>query len=140
MESVVAARAESPPEVGDEIAGPVGWPKVAHGTRIDDDDATTRHPVTGTLRNSRGGVRTPVIDAPVEHLTGEPDRDAQPMCMLLGRTLEVDEQELRDRWESRAQYLAAYAEATDRLIAEGFLLADDREEILADARPERITW
>ena len=62
------------------------------------------------------------------------------MCMLLGRTLEVDEQELRERWESRAQYLAAYAEATDRLIKEGFLLADDREEILADARPERITW
>ena len=122
-------------------AGGGARPPAAPPVEIDDDDnATTRHPVTGTLGNSRGGVRTPVVDAPVEHLTGEPDRDAQPMCMLLGRTLEVDEQELRERWESRAQYLAAYAEATDRLIAEGFLLADDREEILADARPERITW
>ncbi|GAA3521392.1 alpha/beta hydrolase domain-containing protein [Dietzia aurantiaca] len=122
-------------------AGGGARPPAAPPVEIDDDDnATTRHPVTGTLGNSRGGVRTPVVDAPVEHLTGEPDRDAQPMCMLLGRTLEVDEQELRERWESQAQYLAAYAEATDRLIKEGFLLADDREEILADARPERITW
>ena len=120
-------------------AGGGARPPAAPPVEID-DDATTRNPATGTLGNSRGGVRTPVVDAPVEHLTGEPDRDAQPMCMLLGRTLEVDEQELRERWESRAQYLAAYAEATDRLIKEGFLLADDREEILADARPERITW
>ena len=120
-------------------AGGGARPPAAPPVEID-DDATTRNPATGTLGNSRGGVRTPVVDAPVEHLTGEPDRDAQPMCRLLGRTLEVDEQELRERWESRAQYLAAYAEATDRLIKEGFLLADDREEILADARPERITW
>ena len=62
------------------------------------------------------------------------------MCMLLGRTVEVDEQRLRDRWTGREQYLQAYGEATDRLIAEGFLLAEDREAILADARPERITW
>ena len=80
------------------------------------------------------------MDAPVEHLTGEPDRDAQPMCMLLGRTVELDEQILRRRWSGREQYLQAYREATDRLIDEGFLLAEDREAILADARPERITW
>ena len=62
------------------------------------------------------------------------------MCMLLGRTVAVDDGVLRGRWRSREEYLAAYAEATDRLIAEGFLLAEDREDILADARPERITW
>ena len=62
------------------------------------------------------------------------------MCMLLGRTVELDEQILRRRWSGREHYLQAYREATDRLIDEGFLLAEDREAILADARPERITW
>lgn len=60
--------------------------------------------------------------------------------MLLGRTVELDQQVLRQRWQGREQYLEAYTEATDRLIAEGFLLPEDREEILADARPDRITW
>ena len=80
------------------------------------------------------------MEAPVEHLTGQPHAESEPMCMLLGRTVELDEQALRERWPGRDQYLAGYTEATDRLISEGFLLPEDREEILADARPERITW
>lgn len=115
-------------------------PPAAPPIECDDDGSVTGGTLTETLGNSRGGVRTPVVDAPVEHLTGEPDRDAQPMCMLLGRTVELDEQILRRRWSGREQYLQAYREATDRLIDEGFLLAEDREAILADARPERITW
>lgn len=115
-------------------------PPAAPPIECDDDESVTGGTLTETLGNSRGGVRTPVVDAPVEHLTGEPDRDAQPMCMLLGRTVELDEQILRRRWSGREQYLQAYREATDRLIDEGFLLAEDREAILADARPERITW
>ena len=35
-------------------------------------------------------------------------------------------------------YLAAYEAATDASIAAGFALADDRDEILADAHPEVI--
>ncbi|WP_268817663.1 alpha/beta hydrolase domain-containing protein, partial [Dietzia lutea] len=61
-------------------------------------------------------------------------------CMLLGRTEVVPEEQLRRRWADREEYLRAYTEATDRLIDEGFLMADDRDEILADARPERIIW
>ncbi|MBB1041193.1 hypothetical protein G6022_07625, partial [Dietzia sp. Cai40] len=111
----------------------------------DDDEV-----VTDEMGNGRGGVRTPVVEAPVEQLTGVPHPEAQPLCMLLGRTVELPEQVLRERWpgggqtgggqSGREQYLAAYRAATDRLIAEGFLLPEDREEILADARPERLTW
>ena len=101
---------------------------------------TTSNPATDSLGNRRGGVRTPVVEAPVEFLTGDVLPDVQPMCMLLGRTVELDEQTLRRRWQGREQYLQAYREATDRLISEGFLLPEDRDEILADARPERITW
>lgn len=96
--------------------------------------------VTGELGIGRGGVRTPAVEAPVETLVGAPYPRSAPFCMLLGRTQEVPEEKLRRRWSGREEYLRAYAEATDRLIAAGFLLAEDREEILADARPERITW
>ena len=112
----------------------------------DNDDDNTGRPAAGSsaspdeFGNRRGGVRTPIVEAPVEHLTGDVHPEAPPMCMLLGRTVAVDDGVLRGRWRSREEYLAAYAEATDRLIAEGFLLAEDREDILADARPERITW
>ena len=104
----------------------------------DNDDDNTGRPAAGSsaspdeFGNRRGGVRTPIVEAPVEHLTGDVHPEAPPMCMLLGRTVAVDDGVLRGRWRSREEYLAAYAEATDRLIAEGFLLAD--------ARPERITW
>ncbi|MEH6821170.1 MAG: alpha/beta hydrolase domain-containing protein [Dietzia psychralcaliphila] len=116
-------------------------PPAAPPVEIDDDDNV----VTDQLGNGRGGVRTPVVEAAVEQLTGVPHPEAQPLCMLLGRTVELDEQTLRQRWpggqqSGREQYLEAYGEATDRLISEGFLLAEDREEILADARPERLTW
>lgn len=96
--------------------------------------------VRDDLGNARGGVRTPAVEAPVDVLTGTPHPDAPPMCMLLGRTLDVPDETLRARWASREEYLEAYRDATDRLIDEGFLLAEDREEILADARPERVTW
>jgi len=96
--------------------------------------------ITDAWGHARGGVRTPAVDAPVERLVGAPLPDAQPICMLLGRTIEVSPTELEARWTDRGQYLDAYREATDRLIGEGFLLAEDREEILADARSERISW
>ena len=131
-------------------------PPSAPPVEIDDDDEV----ITDDLGNGRGGVRTPAVDAAVDQLTGVPHPEAQPFCMLLGRTVGLDEQLLRQRWPGdaqspdglpgreqspeglpgREQYLSAYAEATDRLIAEGFLLPEDREEVLADARPDRITW
>ena len=146
-------------------AGGGARPPAAPPVEIDDDDIATDDLGTG-----RGGVRTPAVDAPVERLAGAPHPEAQPLCMLLGRTVELDEQVLRERWPGEAQsagelpgqsatdaalpeqsatdavlpgreqYLRAYREATDRLIAEGFLLADDLDAILADARPDRISW
>ena len=135
-------------------ARPPAAPPIESNDDDNDDnhgvDATTGTFATDEVGNSRGGVRTPVVEAPVERLTGDVDPQAQPMCMLLGRTIELDERLLRRRWPGEAQssaelpgreqYLLAYREATDRLIDEGFLVAEDREEILADARPERITW
>lgn len=110
-------------------------PPAATPIELDDDEV-----VPDVQGLARGGVRTPAVEAPVERLIGAPRPGADPMCMLLGQAAEVAPDELQARWPGRDVYLTAYREATDRLIGEGFLLAEDRDEILADARPERITW
>jgi hypothetical protein len=88
--------------------------------------------------NARGGVRTPVVDAPVELLRGDTDPDAPYLCQLFGSTLPMDPARLRELYADRAAYLAAYEAATDAAIAAGFVLPEDREEVLAEARPELV--
>jgi hypothetical protein len=90
--------------------------------------------------NVTGGVRTPCVDVPAEVLSGLAGPGANRVCMLFGRTLPVPAEELRDRYPSRPQYLDAYRAATDAAIAAGFVLEEDRDEMLADARADLITW
>lgn len=88
--------------------------------------------------NARGGVRTPCVDAPVELLRGDTDPSASYLCQLFGSTLPMDPATLARLWPDRAAYLAAYERATDAAIAAGFVLAEDREELLAEARPDLL--
>ena len=64
--------------------------------------------------NTRGGVRTPVVDAPVEVLRGDTDPDASYLCQLFGSTLPMDPELIRARYADRAAYLAAYADRDGR--------------------------
>jgi hypothetical protein len=88
--------------------------------------------------NVLGGVRTPVVEAAVEVLSGIAAPDASPICALVGRTLPVAPDLLTARWPSRAAYLAAYEAATDAAISAGFVLAEDRSAVLAEARPDLL--
>ena len=45
---------------------------------------------------------------------------------------------LRERYADRTAYLAAYERATDAAIAAGFVLPEDRDQVLAEARPEVV--
>ena len=69
--------------------------------------------------NTRSGVRTPVVDAPVEVLRGHTEPDASYLCQLFGSTLPMDPDLIRARYTDRAAYVAAYADATDAAIAGG---------------------
>ena len=91
-----------------------------------------------SVGNVVGGVRTPVVEAPVEVLSGFAAPDASPICALFGRTLPLAPAVLAARWPSQAAYVAAYAEATDAAIAAGFVLAEDRDAVLAEARPDLL--
>lgn len=80
--------------------------------------------------NVRGGVRTPVVDAPADILSGYAAPDASPICALFGRTLPL----AAPAHETHEEYLAAYTAATDAAIAAGFVLPEDRDAVLAEAR------
>jgi Alpha/beta hydrolase domain len=88
--------------------------------------------------NVVGGVRTPVVEAPVEVLSGIAAPDASLICQLFGRTLPLPADVLAARWASRAVYLAAYEAATDAAISAGFVLAEDRDAVLGEARPDLL--
>ncbi len=88
--------------------------------------------------NVRGGVRTPRVDAPVEVLSGRPWPGASVACRLFGSTLTLPAGRLQELYVDRAAYLTAYTRAADAAIEAGFLLAEDREAVLAEAQPELI--
>jgi hypothetical protein len=79
---------------------------------------------------ARGGVRTPVVDAPADVVSGLAGRGGGPLCWLFGRTLPL----ARPAYASWEEYRAAYRRATDSAIAAGFVLPEDRADVLAEAR------
>ncbi|NMN97063.1 hypothetical protein FGL95_18645 [Nocardiaceae bacterium YC2-7] len=90
--------------------------------------------------NVVGGVRTPAVDAPTTILSGAPAPGASPICALFGTTTPLPEARLRALYASAAAYLARYRAAVDAAIAAGFVLADDRAELLAEAQPDLVSW
>jgi hypothetical protein len=95
-------------------------------------------PLTDEDAQPFGGVRFP----DVEHPVGKPVPVSIPpvvttsidaTCGNLGGWQQFSEDELAKRYGSEENYLKLYAESLDRLIAKGFLLASDREEMLKTA-------
>jgi hypothetical protein len=102
----------------------------------------TEGPVPEIRRNSDGialgGVRTPPIDVPVDVLSGVAGPKADILCLLLGSTTPLSDARLAELYSTRAAYEAEYDAATTRVIESGFVLAADREALLAFAQPLRI--
>jgi hypothetical protein len=116
-----------------------GGPAAPGASRLEvEERAGTTRFVLDVNVNAAGGVRTPVVDAPVEVLRGFTDADAPVICQLFGSTLPMDPARIRELYDDRAAYLAAYERATDAAIAAGFLLAEDRDGVLGEARPELV--
>lgn len=79
---------------------------------------------------AQGGVRTPWVDVPVARTSGVAD-DESPMSFLFGTGEPFGAETLRGLYPGgSADYLQRFTDALDRAIKAGFLLSDDREEIL----------
>ena len=88
--------------------------------------------------NVKGGIRTPLVDVPVDTLSGE-SGGGSVACLLFGSTKPLTAAQLSARYPSRAKYLAEYRAAAERAIKAGFVLPADRAELLAAADPSRIS-
>jgi hypothetical protein len=103
-------------------------------------DTTAVPPVFGhdDVGNVKGGVRTPVVDAPVDVLSGLPSAGSSIICLLFGSTVPLPTDVLAARYPSRDAYLDRYRAAAEAAIAAGFALPEDRAELLAGADPARL--
>jgi hypothetical protein len=95
--------------------------------------------VVDDVGNVMGGVRTPVVEAPVDVLSGLAPEGSTIVCLLFGSTVPIPPDQLAGLYTSGADYLEQYTAATDAAIEAGFLLEEDREAILADADPSRVS-
>jgi hypothetical protein len=87
--------------------------------------------------NARGGIRTPLVDVPVDTHSGA-SAGGSIACILFGSTQPLTDAELAQRYDSRAAYQQEYEAALDAAIDAGFVLAGDRGELADLARPDRI--
>lgn len=88
--------------------------------------------------NALGGIRTPEVDVPVATLSGEPGPTPSVICLLLGSTRQLGDERLAELYPDAATYLDAYRRATDAAIAAGFVVPEDRQAVLDDAKPDVI--
>ena len=85
-----------------------------------------------------GGIRTPVVDVPVDVLSGESAPGASVFCLLAGGTTPLTADQLAARYDSAEDYEQQFEASTDEAIDAGFVLADDRDTLLDAAQPDRI--
>lgn len=86
-----------------------------------------------------GGIRTPLVDVPVDVLSGDPAPGTTAIvCILSGSTTPLPPEYLLTRYASADDYTAQFEASADETIAAGFVLEADREALLAYADPSRI--
>lgn len=95
-------------------------------------------PLTYEDAQPLGGVRFPDVEHPVGRpvpvsLPPVATTSIEATCGNLGGWQQFSEEELAKRYGSEANYLKLYAESLDKLIAQGYVLASDRTEMLKTA-------
>jgi hypothetical protein len=88
--------------------------------------------------NALGGIRTPHVDVPVATLSGDPSPGGSIACTLMGSTTSLAPERVGTLYPSVDDYLTAYEAAADAAIEAGFVLAEDRDALLAEADPDAI--
>jgi hypothetical protein len=105
-----------------------GKPPVAPRLELTADGRDLRRDELGI---AMGGIRTPWTDVPLAVLSGTGQR-GEMFAFLFGTTTELREGDLAGLYP-HGDYLARFEASLDAAIAAGFVLADDRAEILGVA-------
>jgi Alpha/beta hydrolase domain len=83
-----------------------------------------------------GGIRYAAYDAPSAVNVGVTDTG----CRLAGYHIDFTPQELTQHYGDEAAYLARVSAIVKTNVAEGFLLAEDAERVIAEARSTALGW
>jgi Alpha/beta hydrolase domain len=111
-----------------------GGPPPPRSLRLETDPGDPMRLVTDDAGIARGGIRTGWVDVPVAALSGLAPDGAPAFAAILGTTRVFDQAELKRRYPGgRSEYAAAFRTATSRAVAEGFVLAEDAEEMVTVA-------
>ncbi|HEY8527618.1 MAG TPA: alpha/beta hydrolase domain-containing protein [Acidimicrobiales bacterium] len=87
---------------------------------------------------ARGGIRTPLVDAPTAVLTGEAPEGRSILCTLFGDTRPFDAATLRDLYPAHDDYMAAVRSSAEEAVDAGFLLEADAEALIAEAEDANV--
>ncbi|HEY6474466.1 MAG TPA: alpha/beta hydrolase domain-containing protein [Acidimicrobiales bacterium] len=105
-------------------------PPTAHRLEVDDTGTDFRKDERG---NALGGIRTPWVDVPTALYAGL-GQSGETFAVLFGRTVPFDEATLAALYPGgKEEYLDRFERTLDATIDAGFLLAEDRAEILGVA-------
>jgi hypothetical protein len=88
--------------------------------------------------NVVGGVRTPAVDVPVSTLSGAAPSGTSLICSLFGSAKAFSDGMLADLYGTKAHYLAEYTADLDLAISGRYILASDRDSLLAKAEQVRF--
>jgi hypothetical protein len=88
--------------------------------------------------NALGGIRLPAIAVPTATYSGIPPAGKGGNCIFFGSTQPFSKAMLTYLYPTYTSYLEQYTAATDRSIAAGYVLREDRAAMLAEAAP--ATW
>jgi hypothetical protein len=106
-----------------------GGPAAAFAPRLDLEESGQAYNLDAE-GNATGGIRTPWVDAPTAVLSGL-GQTGVDFAVLFGRTIPFDEATLAALYGGgKDEYLERYTASLDAAIEAGFLLAEDRVEIL----------
>ena len=115
----------------DWVAGGPPPPNAPRLARTGDEAAPFELDENG---NVLGGIRTPWVDVPTATLSGL-GQAGESFAFLFGTTEPFDEAALATLYPGgHAEYLERFTTALDATIEAGFLLGEDRDEILEIAR------
>ena len=106
---------------------PVGHP-------IETTDGALRRDADGI---AIGGVRTPAVDAPVAAHSGE-STGSEIIFQLFGSTIPFTAEQLQARYPTHEDYVVAVTRSADAAVAARFLLPDDRDRIVDEARSASV--
>jgi hypothetical protein len=96
-----------------------------------------------------GGVRNPLVDAPVAAMTGDPPRGATiedlldgkgRVCLLFGQTTPFDRATLVELYGTADGYLESFRASAGEAVTAGFLLQPDADQLVEEAEANRALF